>query len=181
MSIPIGPIAETPDDKGGQLMAMCNTGAGLNLGNLQYHVSCYKIAPSLVESYFTFAEEGFDPITIGGIDDQSQGGLSLTVIIAYYLPYEVNGRPATISIELAEGTATNTILSHPFLCTMQAHIDYEHNAVMLNKIGARLTMFNHIPMKSEAAPSSGAATPNRSWPDSEPLSNQIRNDMVSTR
>jgi hypothetical protein len=67
---------------------------------------------------------------------------------------------------------------------MQAHIDYEHNAVMLNKIGARLTMFDHIPMKSEAAPSSGggrAATPNRSWPDSEPLNNQSRNDMVSTR
>ena len=50
--LPIGPIAETPDDKGGQLMAMCDTGAGLNLGNLQYHTSCYKIAPSLVESYF---------------------------------------------------------------------------------------------------------------------------------
>ena len=27
----IGPIAETPDDKSGQLMAMCDTGAGLNL------------------------------------------------------------------------------------------------------------------------------------------------------
>ncbi len=157
--LPIGPIAETPDDKGGQLMAMCDTGAGLNLGNLQYHASCYKIAPSLVESYFTFAEEGFDPITIGGVDGQSQGGLSLTAIITYYLPYEVNGRPATISIGLAEGTATNTILSHPFLRTMQAHIDYEHNAVMLNKIGARLTMFDHIPMKSEAAPSSGGGNP----------------------
>jgi hypothetical protein len=60
---PIGPITETPDDKGGQLMAMCDTRAGLNLGNLQYHASFYKIAPSLVESFFTFAEEGFDPIT----------------------------------------------------------------------------------------------------------------------
>jgi hypothetical protein len=155
------PIAETPDDKGGQLMAMCDTGAGLNLGNLQYHVSCYKIAPSLVESYFTFDEEGFDPITIGGVDGQSQGGLSLPAIITYYhlLPYEVNGRPATISIGLAEGTATNTILSHPFLRTKQAHIDYKHNAIRLNKIGARLTMFDHIPMKSEAAPSSGGGNP----------------------
>jgi hypothetical protein len=67
----IGPIAETPDGKGAQLMTMCYTGEGLNLGNLQYHASCYKIAPSLVESYFTFAEEGFDPITIGGVDGQS--------------------------------------------------------------------------------------------------------------
>jgi hypothetical protein len=103
--LPIGPIAETPDDKGGQLMAMCDTGAGLNLGNLQYHASCYKIAPSLVESYFTFAEEGFDPITIGGIDGQSQGGLSLTVIITYYLPYEVSGCPATISISVTPPSA----------------------------------------------------------------------------
>ena len=157
--LPIGPIAETPDDKGGQLMAMCDTGAGLNLGNLQYHTSCYKIAPRLVESFFTFAEEGFDPITIGGVDGQSQGGLSLTAIITYWLPYEVDGRPATISIGLAEGTATNTILSHPFLRTMQAHIDYEHNTIMLNKIGANLTMFDHVPMKSEAAPSSGDGNP----------------------
>jgi hypothetical protein len=42
---------------------------------------------------------------------------------------------------------------------MQAHIDYEHNAIMLNKIGATLTMFDHIPMKSEAAPSSGDGNP----------------------
>ena len=157
--LPIGPIAETPEDEVGQLMAMCDTGAGLNLGNLQYHASCHKIAPKLVESYFTFAEEGFDPITIGGVDGQSQSGLSLTAIITYYLPYEINGRPATISIGLAEGTATNTILSHPFLCSMQAHIDCEHNAITLNKIGLKLTMFDHIPMKSEAAPSSGDGNP----------------------
>jgi hypothetical protein len=29
----------------------------------------------------------------------------------------------------------------------------------LNKIGAKLTMFDHIPMKSEAAPSSGGGNP----------------------
>jgi hypothetical protein len=56
-------------------MVMCDTGAGLNLGNLQYHASCYKIATSLFETYFTFAEEGFDPITIGGgVDGQSRDG-----------------------------------------------------------------------------------------------------------
>ncbi len=60
---------------------MCDTGAGLNIGNLQYHESCYKTAPSLVESYFTFTDEGFEPITIGGIDGKSQGGLNLTAII----------------------------------------------------------------------------------------------------
>ena len=153
----IGPIAQTPEDKVGQLMAMCDTGAGLNLGNLQYHASCHKIAPNLLESYFTFTEEGFDPITIRGVDRQSQSGLSLTAIITitYYLPYEINRRPATISIGLAEGTATNTIPSHPFLRNMQAHIDYKHNAITLNKIRVKLTLFNHISMKSEAAPSSG--------------------------
>jgi hypothetical protein len=42
---------------------------------------------------------------------------------------------------------------------MQAHIDYEHNAITLNKIGTTLTMFNHVPMQSEAAPSSGDGNP----------------------
>jgi hypothetical protein len=56
------------------------------------------MAPHLVESYFTFTKEGFDPITIGGIDGPSQSGLSLTTIITYYLPNEVNGCAATMSI-----------------------------------------------------------------------------------
>jgi hypothetical protein len=42
---------------------------------------------------------------------------------------------------------------------MQAHIDYEHNAITLNKIRVKLTLFNHISMKSEAAPSSGDGNP----------------------
>jgi hypothetical protein len=54
---------------------------------------------------------------------------------------------------------TNTILSHPFLHIMQAHIDYEHNTVMLNKIGAKLKMFDHVPMTSKGAPSSGDGNP----------------------
>jgi hypothetical protein len=59
----IGPIAETLEDKGAKLMAMCDRGAGLNLGSL-YHASCYKTDQSPVKSYFTFTEEGFDPITL---------------------------------------------------------------------------------------------------------------------
>ena len=157
--LPIGQIAESPEDPTGQLLAMCDTGAGLNIGNLQYHESCYKAAPSLVESYFTFTDEGFEPITIGGVDGKSQGGLNLTAIITYYLPFEVNGRPCTLSIGLAEGTATNTILSHPFLRSMEAHIDYEHNTLVLNKVGESLAMFDHIPMQSKAAPSSGNGNP----------------------
>jgi hypothetical protein len=117
------------------------------------------MAPHLVKSCFTFTEEGLDPILIGGMDGQSQSRLSLTTIITFYPPYKVNGRAATMSDGLAEETATNTILSHPFLRTMRAHIDYEHNAIILNNtgakltphtIGAKLTMFHHIPMKSEA-------------------------------
>jgi hypothetical protein len=50
--LPIDPIAETPDDEVGQLMTLCDMGAGLSLGNLQYHASCHKIAPNLFESYF---------------------------------------------------------------------------------------------------------------------------------
>jgi hypothetical protein len=75
------------------------------------------------------------------------------MIITYYLPDEVNQHPAgAISMGLAKAMASNTILSHPFLCTMQAHIDYKHNTIMLNKIGAKPTMFNHVSMKPEGAP-----------------------------
>ena len=141
---------------------MCDTGAGLNIGKLQYHESCYKTAPSLVESYFTFTDEGFEPITIGGVDGKSQGGLNLTAIITYYLPFEVNGRPCTLSIGLAEGTATNTILSHPFLRSMEAHIDYEHNTLVLNKVGESLAMFDISLCSQKQLPLVGTAIPSRS-------------------
>jgi hypothetical protein len=44
--------------------------------------------------------------------------------------------------------ATNAILSHPVLRSMQVHKDYEHNAMTVNKIGAILTMFDHTVIKS---------------------------------
>ena len=42
---------------------------------------------------------------------------------------------------------------------MEAHIDYEHNTLVLNKVGESLAMFDHIPMQSKAAPSSGNGNP----------------------
>jgi hypothetical protein len=157
--IPIGPVSESPDESPGSLMAMCDSGAGLNLGNLKYHTSCYKTAPELVKSFFTFSEEGFDPIVIGGVGDEGEGGLRLTAIITYYLPYEVDGHQASLAIGLADGTTTNTIISYPFLRTMQAHVDHEHNTVTLNRIGASFVLFDHIPMRLETAPSSGQGNP----------------------
>jgi hypothetical protein len=51
---------------------------------------------------------------------------------------------AQLPFGLVKGKATNIILSPPFLCTMQTRIDYEHNTIMLNKLGAaKLTMFDN--------------------------------------
>jgi len=153
--LPIGPASTSPDDTPGSLMALCDSGAGLNLGNLQYHTSCYKTAPQLVKSFFTFTEEGFDPIVIGGVGDEGDGGLRLTAIITYYFPYEIDEHQAHIAIGLVEGTTTNTIISYRFLRSVQAHIDHEHNTVTLNRIGATFVLVDHAPMRSETAPSSG--------------------------
>ena len=173
--LPIGPVSASPDDVPGSLLAMCDSGAGLNLGNLQYHTSCYKTAPHLVKSFFKFDEEGFDPIVIGGVGDEGDGGLRLTAIITYHLPFEMDGHPAHIAIGLAEGTTTNTIISYPFLRNMQAHVDHEHNTVTLNRIGLTLILFDQVPMRSETAPSSGGGNPQSfvartrgiDWPSSE--------------
>jgi hypothetical protein len=48
--------------------------------------------------------------------------------ITYYLPY---------SVSLANDTATNMILSHLFIRSMQVHMN---TSIILNKIGARLIM-----------------------------------------
>jgi hypothetical protein len=56
--------------------------------------------------------------------------------------------PLPSQLDSPKGTASNTILSHPFLRTTQAHIDHKHNAITLNKIGAMLTMVDHTSVNS---------------------------------
>jgi hypothetical protein len=155
----IGPLRDSQETPQGTLKAMCDTGAGLNIGNKTYHDSCRSRAPLLVSHYVDFAKEGFDPIVVGSVDSDSPDRLEITAIIAYFMPFQVDAHATTISFGLAERVATNTIISHPFFKAMRATLDYDHNTVSMAKIGASFTMFDDTPMKSLVAPSSGTGNP----------------------
>jgi hypothetical protein len=66
---------------------MCDTGAGLNIGNKPYHESVRTNAPALVQQYIDFLEEGLDPIVVGSVDADSQDRLEITAIVTYFMPY----------------------------------------------------------------------------------------------
>jgi hypothetical protein len=173
----IGPVRDTQDTAQGTLKAMCDTGAGLNIGNKAYHKSCRERAPHLVSRYIDFATKGFDPIVVGSVDADSVDRLEITAIITYFMPFQVDAHPTTISFGLAERVATNTIIGHPCFKTMRATIDYNHNTVFMARIGASFVMFDDVPTQSAVAPSNGAGGNPQSFaalPQSTPTTDHFR-------
>jgi hypothetical protein len=141
------------------LKAMCDMGAGLNIGNKMHHDSCRAKAPLLVSNYVDFAVEGFNPIVVGSVDADSPDHLEITAIITYLMPFQVDAHATTISFGLVERVATNTIISHLFFKAMWVTLDYDHNTVFMAKIGASFTMFDDRTLKLMVAPSSGIGNP----------------------
>jgi hypothetical protein len=95
----IGPLCDTQDSPGGWLKAICDTGAGLNIGNKPYHGSYRTKAPDLVDNYLDFTEEGLNPIIVGSVDYAgSKDCLKMKAIITYYMRYKLNTQPPVLQV-----------------------------------------------------------------------------------
>ena len=109
------PIGER--SKSSYIYGLGDTGAGLNLGNIEYHQLLAKRHPNLVLK-FAYLKDigGVDPFNISGVDggkesEQGNVGVDVTAVITYKTPFLVNGKPVTVSLALGEGVACNTIFS----------------------------------------------------------------------
>ena len=78
------------------MSGLADTGAGLNLGNIECHQSVAERHPNLVLK-FTYLKgvDGMDPFNISGIDggkesEQRKVGLDVTAIITYKNTLVVN-------------------------------------------------------------------------------------------
>ena len=118
------PIGEGP--KSSYSSGLADTGAGLNLVNLEYHQSVAERHTNLVSKFAYLKDlEDMDPFNISGVDggkegEQGNGGVDVTVVITYKTYFVVNGKPKTVSLALGEGVACNTIFSWSFLKKIRA-------------------------------------------------------------
>jgi hypothetical protein len=108
--LPIGPEGTS------DLECFIDTGAGVNLGRLDFHQQFVSTHPELVKT-FHYIEDGHDlhHLELTSIDEEITSTLRLMAVVEYHTPYEVDGQPLTLTIGLARSTAANTILGLPFL------------------------------------------------------------------
>lgn len=89
------------------ILALVDTGAAVNVGNLFYHQFLMSQIPEAVESYEEFdGSNPFDPLKLGGAIknpedyDKDKHGL-LTAVVRYCTPYrDSSGHPVVISFGL---------------------------------------------------------------------------------
>ena len=75
-------------------------------------------------AHFKYLDD-VDPFNIHGVDvgkeiEKGKGGVNVTAVITYKNTFVVSRKPVTVSLDLGEGVACNTIFSWPFLQTIKA-------------------------------------------------------------
>ena len=118
------------------MYGLADTGARLNLVNIEYHQSVAERHRKLVLKFLYLKDlDDVDPFNISGVDDgkeseQGKGGVDVTTVITYKNPFMVNRKLVIVSLDLEEGVAYNTIFSCPFLHTIKASITTKKNALV---------------------------------------------------
>jgi hypothetical protein len=117
MTFPIGD-GSTSNDKA-MLTGLLDTGGCCNMGSLQYHSAIKTHFPQLVSEFTVLEEKRFETINIGGL----QGGVELTHIIVYHIPYTERGQTCSITIGLTEALPLDTLFGVGFQVEAKMTID----------------------------------------------------------
>ena len=108
------PMIEVP--RSSNMFGLDDTGDGINLGNIYYHQSVTERHPNLVLKY-SYLKNILNISILDGGKESEQGklGVDVTELITYKNSFVINVQPVTVSIDLGEGVACNTIF-HGCLC-----------------------------------------------------------------
>jgi hypothetical protein len=117
MTFPIGGGATSNDTA--MLTGLLDTGGCCNMGSLQYHSAIVKNFPNLVSEFTVLEEKRFEAINIGGL----QGGVELTHIVVYHIPYTEKGQTCSITIGLTEALPLDTLFGVGFQVEAKMTID----------------------------------------------------------
>jgi hypothetical protein len=117
MTFPIGDGA-TSNDRA-TLSGLADTGGCCNMGSLQYHSEILKTFPQLVAEFTELAEKRFESISIGGL----QGGVILTHMIRYHIPYTDRGEALSLTLGLTADFPLDTLFGVGFQIEAKMTID----------------------------------------------------------
>ncbi len=92
------------------LLRLLGNGGCCTMGNLSYHQEIATQFPNLVAKLVDLAEKQFKSITIGGL----QGGVSLTHMICYLIPYTEYGKYCALTLGLTDNLPIDTLLGISF-------------------------------------------------------------------
>jgi hypothetical protein len=89
------------------------------MGYLAYHEEINRSFPHLVAEFIELAEQQFESINIGGL----QGGVALTHMVRYHIPYTDNGQPCYITLGLTADLPIDTLFGVGFQTEAKMTID----------------------------------------------------------
>lgn len=92
---------------------MLDTGAGLNIGFLDFWLDFAKKRPDLVKACAAIDFGNYDKIHVGGINKNALAS-TCTHFIELYTPLRENGRQVTLRIGLCKDFSANLIFGLPF-------------------------------------------------------------------
>ena len=157
------PIANVP--KSSYMSGLDDTGAGLNLENIEEHQSVTEHHPDLVLKFSYLKDlEDMDIFNISGLDggkesEQGKVGVDVTALFTFKTPFMVNGKLMTVYIALREGVACNTIFLWPFLQTIKASIMTKKKALFSGLLIEQFRMEIIFPQRSKEAPKTPEGLP----------------------
>jgi hypothetical protein len=117
MMFPIGDGA-TSDDCA-TLSGLADTGGCCNMGWLPYHREIARRYPHQVHEFVDLEEKRYEHINIGGL----QGGVALTHMIKYFIPYTDRGGTCILTLGLTEDLPIDTLFGVNFQTEAKMQID----------------------------------------------------------
>jgi hypothetical protein len=117
LAFPIGD-GGTSNDKA-TLSGLADTGGCCNMGWLSYHKEIAQRYPELVHEFLDLKEKRYETISIGGL----QGGVILTHMIKYLIPYTDRGGACVLTLGLTEDLPIDTLFGVNFQTEAKMTID----------------------------------------------------------
>ena len=117
MIFPIGNGATTKDKT--MLSGLADTGGCCNMGWLTYHKEIAWRYSHLVHNFINLDAKRYKNINIGGL----QGGVALTHMIEYYIPYTDQGGTCLLTLGLTDDLPIDTLFGVNFQTKAKMQID----------------------------------------------------------
>ena len=120
IDLPIG-SPDGDDDQHIFIRGLADTGGCCTMAWKPYMLKLKQKFPDLVESHTVLKERQFEDIRIGGI----QGGVYITDVIVFYMPFSTNGSPHAIMFGLTDDLPINVLYGLPFMIQAQITLDID--------------------------------------------------------